>query len=127
MGTTPQTPSSSGGGLQPNIAALLGYLIWILAIVWLVVEPYSKNRFVRFHAFQAIGLVVAIIALNIGSVILSIILAFIPYIGPIFAMLLWPVVWLAIFGLWIFLMYKAYNNEMWKLPVIGDFAEKQAG
>jgi uncharacterized membrane protein len=117
----------SSGGLAPNIAALLGYLIWILAIVWLVVEPYNKNRFVRFHAFQALGLVVAIIGLTIASVILSIILAFVPYIGPILAMLLWPVVWLGIFGLWVFLMFKAYSNEMWKVPVIGDFAEKQAG
>lgn len=127
MGQSPQAPASGGGGLEPNIAALLGYLIWILAIVWLVVEPYKNDRFIRFHAFQAIGMVVAVMALMIASGILSIILAFIPYVGPILALLLWPVVWLAIFGLWIFLMYKAYSKEMWKLPVIGNFAEKQAG
>ncbi|MCI0402607.1 MAG: hypothetical protein L0212_03690 [Acidobacteria bacterium] len=126
MGSTPQ-PSSSSGGLAPNIAALLGYLIWIVAIVWLVLDPYKNDRFIRFHAFQAIGLVVVVIGLSIVGVVLSIILAFIPYVGPIIALLLWPVIWLAILGIWIFLMYKAYSNEMWKLPIIGNFAEKMAG
>ena len=126
MGSTPQ-PSGSTGGLAPNIAALLGYLIWIVAVVWLVLEPYNKDRFIRFHAFQAIGMVVAVIAISIVCTILSIILAFVPYVGPILALLLWPVVWLGILATWIFLMYKAYSNEMWKLPVIGDFAAKQAG
>lgn len=130
MGQSPQAPASGGGGgggLEPNIAAVLGYFFWILAIVWLVVEPFKNDRFVRFHAFQTLGLVVAAIALSIGVTILSIVLAFIPYIGAVIALLLWPVLGLGMFALWIFLMYKAYNKEMWKLPVIGDFAEKQAG
>jgi len=37
---------------------------------------------------------------------------------------LWPVVALSFFGTWIFLMYKAYNHEMFKLPIIGDMVEK---
>ena len=130
MGQSPQAPASGGGGgggLEPNIAAVLGYFFWILAIVWLVVEPYKNDRFVRFHAFQTIGLVVAAIALSIGATILTAVLMFIPYVGPIIGLLLWPVVGLGIFILWIFLMYKAYNKEMWKIPIIGNFAEKQAG
>lgn len=129
MGQSPQAPASGGGGggLEPNIAAVLGYFFWILAIVWLVIEPYKNDRFVRFHAFQTIGLVVAAIALSIGATVLTAVLMFIPYVGPIIALLLWPLVGLGIFGLWIFLMYKAYNKEMWKLPIIGNFAEKQAG
>ena len=127
MGQSPQAPASGGGGLEPNIAAVLGYFFWILAIVWLVVEPYKNDRFVRFHAFQTIGLVVAAIALSIGATVLTAVLMFIPYVGPIIGLLLWPVVGLGIFILWIFLMYKAYNKEMWKLPIIGNFAEKQAG
>jgi len=130
MGQSPQAPASGGGGgggLEPNIAAVLGYFFWILAIVWLVIEPYKSDRFVRFHAFQTIGLVVAAIALSIGATVLSVVLMFIPYVGPIIGLLLWPLVGLGIFGLWIFLMYKAYNKEMWKIPLIGNFAEKQAG
>ena len=130
MGQSPQAPASGGGGgggLEPNIAAVLGYFIWILAIVWLVVEPFKNDRFIRFHAFQTLGCVVAVIALTIASTILTAVLMFIPYVGPIIGLLLWPIVGLGMFLLWIFLMYKAYNKEMWKLPVIGDFAEKQAG
>ncbi|MGH9579303.1 MAG: DUF4870 domain-containing protein [Terriglobales bacterium] len=106
---------------------MLGYFIWIIAVVWLLIEPYKNDKFIRFHAFQAIGLVVAAVGLSIVSVILSIVLAFIPYVGPIVALILWPVVYLAIFAAWLFLMYKAYNNETWQLPVIGPFAAKQAG
>jgi uncharacterized membrane protein len=127
MGQSPQAPASGGGGLAPNIAAVLGYFFWILAIVWLVVEPFKNDRFIRFHAFQTLGLVVACIALSIAASILTVVLMFIPYVGPIIGLLVWPIVGLGLFVLWIFLMYKAYNNEMWKLPVIGDFAEKQAG
>ncbi len=128
MGQSPQTPSSgSSGGLAPNIAAVLGYFIWIIAVVWLLIEPYKNDKFIRFHAFQAIGLVVAAVGISIVSTILSIVLAFIPYVGPLVALILWPVVYLAIFAAWLFLMYKAYNNETWQLPLIGPFAAKQAG
>ena len=126
MGQSPQAPSSSSGGLEPNIAALLGYLIGILAVVWLVIEPYNKNRFIRFHAFQAIGLFIAWFVLMIALTILSVVLAFIPYVGGVIALLLWPVFGLAIFVVWVLLMVKAYQKQMWKLPVIGNFAEQMA-
>lgn len=126
MGQSPQAPSSSSGGLEPNIAALLGYLIGILAIVWLVIEPYNKNRFIRFHAFQAIGFFVATVVLSIALTILSFIIGMVPGLNLIL-IVLWPLLWLAIFIVWLLLMFKAYKNEMWKLPVIGPFAEKYAG
>lgn len=124
MGQSPQAPSSSGG-LEPNVAALLGYLFWPLAIVWLVLDPYKNDRFIKFHAVQALGMVVAMIALSIGLTVLSIILGMIG-IGAL-AALLWPVLWLAMLVIWVLLMVKAYQKQMWKLPVIGGFAEKQAG
>ena len=128
MGQSPQTPASgSSGGLAPNIAAVLGYFIWIIAVVWLLIEPYKNDRFIRFHAFQALGFMIAIIPVWIVALIISIVLAFIPYVGPIVALVLWPVIGLGILGIWLFLMYKAYNNETWQLPVIGPFAAKQAG
>ncbi len=122
MGSTPQ-PSGSSGGLAPNIAALLGYLIGILAIVWLVIEPYKNDRFIRFHAFQALGFFVATIVLSIVATILSVVLML---IHPILSLVVF-VIYLAIFAAWVFLMYKAYSNEMWKLPVVGNLAEKMAG
>ena len=36
------------------------------------------------------------------------------------------VIWLAIFVFWLFLMYKAYNNETYKIPVLGEWASRQA-
>jgi len=125
MGQSPQAPSSSSGGLEPNIAALLGYLIGILAVVWLVIEPYNKNRFIRFHAFQAIGFFVATVVLSIALTILSFIIGMVPGLNLIL-IVLWPLLWLAIFIVWLLLMFKAYKNEMWKLPVIGNFCEQQA-
>ena len=125
MGQSPQAPSSSSGGLEPNIAALLGYLIGILAVVWLVIEPYNKNRFIRFHAFQAIGFFVATVVLSIALTILSFIIGMVPGLNLIL-IVLWPLLWLAILLVWLLLMFKAYKNEMWKLPVIGNFCEQQA-
>jgi uncharacterized membrane protein len=125
MGQSPQAPSGSSGGLEPNVAALLGYLFWPLAIVWLVVDPYKNDRFIKFHAVQALGLVVAMIALWIGFIILSIILG-VAGLGAV-AGILWLLFGLAIFVVWILLMVKAYQKQMWELPVIGAFAKKQAG
>jgi len=125
MGQSPQAPSSSSGGLEPNVAALLGYLFWPLAIVWLVVDPYKQDRFIRFHSFQALGMVVAMFALWIGFIVLSIILG-VAGLGAV-AGILWLLFGLAFFVLWILLMVKAYQKQMWKLPVLGAFAEKWAG
>ncbi len=112
---------ATGNGLTDNLAGLLAYVTIIPAIVFLVVEPYNKNRFIRFHSFQCIFLCIAMIALSIAFSILT----FIPFIG----LILLPVhliIWLGGLALWIILMMKAYQGQMFKLPVIGDMAEKQA-
>jgi len=110
----PKVPSTSSGGLESNIAAALAYLP-ILAIVWLLVEPYSKDRFIKFHSVQSLGLTVA-------SIGVSIVLGMIPILGWILLIFL-P---LGIFVVWVICAVKAYQNEKFKLPIIGDFAEKQA-
>lgn len=110
----PKVPSTSSGGLESNVAAALAYLP-ILAIVWLLVEPYSKDRFVKFHSVQSLGLAVA-------SIGVSIVLGMIPILGWILLIFL-P---LGVFVVWILCAVKAYQNEKFKLPLIGDFAEKQA-
>ncbi len=57
--TPPSPPSSGGGGqvggLDQNLAAALAYFV-VIGIVWLVLEPYNKNKFIKFHSIQAIGL-----------------------------------------------------------------------
>lgn len=116
MGGSPQSsPSSGGGGMEPNLAGALAYL-FIVAIIWLVMEPYNKDRFIRFHSFQSLFL---------GAVffVVSIVLSVIPILGWILLLFL-PLVAL---GLAILCAYKAYNKEMYKLPLLGDYAEKYAG
>ena len=113
--------ASSGGGLTDNVAGMLAYFTLIPAILFLLIEPYNKNKFVRFHAFQMIFFAGGMIAIWIGLTIFS----FIPMLG----LLMLPVhflVWIGSFIVWIMLVAKAYQGQMWKLPFIGDMAEKQA-
>jgi uncharacterized membrane protein len=123
---TPSAPTSSGMG--NNVAGLLCYLFgWLGGLIFLLIDPYKTNRFVRFCAFQSIFLDVAMIALSIGFSIVIFILAAITHgIGGLIG-LLWPLIWLAYLALRIFLMIKAYGNQEFKLPLIGDLAAKQAG
>lgn len=114
---------SAGTGLSQNIAGLLCYLL-IPAIIFLAVEPYNKNRFIRFHAFQSILLTGAWIILRIAFAVLTLIM---PGFIDLLLGLLSLALGLGFFVLWIFMLVKAYNHEMFKLPVIGELAEEQAG
>lgn len=121
--TSAATTSGAGttGGMSDNVAGLLAYVTIIPAIIFLVIEPYNKNRFIRFHSFQNIFFHVAWFALWM-------ILAFLGHI-PVLGwatILLWPLIGLGGLILWIVLVLKAYQGQMFKLPFIGDMAEKQA-
>jgi uncharacterized membrane protein len=110
-------------GLQDNVAAALCYSLWVLTgVLFLVIEPFNRNRNIRFHAFQAIFIWVAVIVVSIGVGLVTSIIDFVPFLG----WLMWRCFFLAVLVLWVMLMYKAYNNEKWVLPVIGPLAEKQA-
>jgi uncharacterized membrane protein len=122
----PATPAASAG-LTENVAAALCYLLGLLTgIVFLVLEPYNRNKTIRFHAFQSIFLHVGVIAASIVLSIVTGVMIHIPGIGLLFASVIWPVFWLGMLAVWVMLMYKAYNNEKWVLPIIGPLAEKQA-
>jgi len=97
-------------GLPRNTAAALSYVLgWLTGIVILLLE---KDPFVRFHAMQSI--------ITFG--ILTI-LAIVPVVGLILS----PLVMIVGFVLWLVLIFKAYQGEEFKLPVIGNFAKKQLG
>ena len=114
-------PAAGTGGLTDNVAGLLAYITIIPAIIFLVIEPYNCNRFVRFHAFQSIFFCVACIAL---SIVMSII-GMVPMVG-LLTLFLWPIVGLGLLVVWVVLLLKAYQGQMFKLPLIGNMAEKQA-
>jgi uncharacterized membrane protein len=127
-------------GLDGNLAAALGYPIGIIAIISLIIE--KENRFVRFHALQSlmliVGWIVLIIALTIVSVVLGIILGaaanaagnaggIVALIFSLISLLVWLVLPLLFIGVLILAAVKAYGGNYFKLPVIGNMAEKFAG
>jgi uncharacterized membrane protein len=110
-------PVISAAGLPENTAAALCYLLGLVTgIIFLVLEPYNKNKLIRFHAFQSIFLHVAVIIVWVA----------------LRTALPWGVWWLislidlAFFILWIFMLVQTYQGKKVVLPVIGDLAAKQA-
>jgi len=105
-------------GLDENIEALLTYLVgWITGIVFLVIEKNSK--FVRFHAMQS---TITFLGFTVLSLILTP-LSFIPFIGILLTAINWIIGIVALIT-WIVCMLKAHQGEKFKLPVVGDMAEK---
>lgn len=106
-------PKKTSMGLDENVAGLCCYIFgFITGLIFLFLE--KESRFVRFHALQAIFTTIALFILNIA-------LTFIPILGVLVGLLLAPIGFL----LWLFLMYQAYKGKYYKLPFIGDIAEKQ--
>ena len=125
--TQPTAQAGAGGGqLTSNVAGLLCYALSpITGILFLVLEPYNRDPFVRFHAFQSLFFLVAIIVLIIAAGVLSAVLSVIPVLGWVLGLVLFLVLPLGLMVLWVVLMVQAYQNKKWKLPVVGDLAEKQ--
>jgi uncharacterized membrane protein len=113
--------------MSANTAGLLCYVAgWITGIVFVVLE--KKSKFVKFHAWQSI---MTFGVLTVVQIILSIIgtiaWATSPFWGPWwFAHVLGIIVWVITVGLWIALILLAYQGKMWKVPLAGNWAEKQA-
>ena len=115
------TASAPAQGMADNVAGMLAYITIIPAIIFLVMEPYNRNRFIRFHSFQCLFFAAALIVLHIGLSIFTVV--------PFLALITFPLHLLVSLGgfiLWIVLLLKANQGQMYKLPVIGDLAEKQA-
>jgi uncharacterized membrane protein len=102
----------TSSGMDQNVAGLLCYVAgWITGLIFFLIE--KENRFVRFHAMQSI------ITFG-GLTVLSIALGMIPFIN----LVLLPILAILQLILWIVLMVKAYQGQLFKLPMIGDIAEK---
>ncbi len=117
-------------GLDANIAAALGYPIGIIALILIFIE--KENKFVRFHSIQSLLWIVAIIIIWIALLVVGLILGFVVgmasetlgwIIGTLF-FLLYLGAFLAWVGGFIYAAVKAYGNQMTKLPIVGNFAEK---
>ena len=85
----------------------------------------TDSRFVKFHAMQSMLASVAAIVIWIVYMVLASILAYIPVLGWLVMLLLWAGLALGMLGVWLFCMFKAFQGERFKLPYIGEVAEKQ--
>jgi uncharacterized membrane protein len=112
-------------GIQENIAGLLCYLFgWISGLIFLLID---KRPFVRFHGAQAIAMNIAFFGIWVAFWIVTLLLGFITAMMkfPVgfLTVFLYPVVMIAFFITWIYCMYKAYQHEKFKLPIIGSIVE----
>jgi len=107
-------PTASASGLTDNVAGALAYVTIIPAIIFLVLEPYNKSPFIRFHAFQCLGLsVVAFVSSMIWVI---------PILGWIIGILMIPI----LFVVWILCIVKAYQGKYFQLPILGPFVANMA-
>jgi len=116
-----------GAGMAPNLAGALSYVLGLVTgIVFLMM---SKDRFVRFHAYQSIFLTLAWVVFWIAFSVVSTVIGFVPFLRflvAIIGLLLSLGLGLGGMALWIVLILKAYQGQQWKLPYIGDLAERYA-
>ena len=120
---------AAGAGLTPNVAGALAYLVGaITGILFLVIDPFKNDRFVRFHAFQSIFFNLAWIGFWILWTIVGLMLGAVSH--GLFFIIQLPINLLITVGgfcLWAYLMYSAYQGKTFQIPVIGALAASQAG
>jgi uncharacterized membrane protein len=125
-GAPPSAGAAASGptsmGMQPNVAAGLSYVLgWITGLVFFFME--KQNRFVRFHAMQSI---LFFGGLSILGIVLRIIIGIdIPFLSLV-ALCINGLLGLVAFVGWIVLLINGFQGKYFKLPVIGDYAEKYA-
>lgn len=130
MSTNPQVPpppvQTGQSGLSDNAAGAIAYLTIIPAIIFLVVEPYNKNSFVKFHSLQCLYLCAVAIAVDI---VFGVGLMIITFVFPLafLAAFLWPLLMLFWLAVVVLCIVMASQGKRFQLPLIGPFAAKQAG
>jgi uncharacterized membrane protein len=115
------------GVLPENIAGGIAYMTFLPAIALLLRAPYSRNRFVRFHCFQCLWLWAACLLTALALRLIALIVFPIPRLGPYLVLLLTILAGLAAIVIWLVLVVKALQGEMFALPIVGQIADQQAG
>jgi uncharacterized membrane protein len=126
-GVAPAMASAAGTGLTRNIAGALAYSLGIITgVLFLVLEPYRRDSFVRFHAFQSIFYFVFAVAFSIAwSIVVGILMNISGWVLVV-SFPLRMIISLGMFGLWLYLMFQAYNEREFRIPILGAIASKQA-
>lgn len=115
------------GGLPENVAGGLAYFTFLPALVLLLLEPYKKSGFVRFHSLQCLLATGALILLGLLLKLVGMLLFIVPVLGPLLVLILDVTAGLAAVFVWIVLVVKALQGETFKLAGLGDLAERYSG
>lgn len=130
-----QTAAPSKSGIDDNLLGALCYIpiifIGLIVSLYVLLTEKKQNRFLAFHAWQALLLMVIMSIICVGLImVLGVMSMVLAVFTAGFGMLLMPCVGLVLLVVllvvFLFPAWKAYQGERYKLPVIGDFAEKQA-
>ena len=124
-GQRPPAASHTSTGLDPKLAGLLCYILGIITgLIFFLIE--KSNDVVRFHAAQSIVFSGSVIVLWIVLAIVGMIIATVSWtLGSLYSILT-LLVWLGLFVVWVILLIKGYSGTKWKLPFLGDIAERMA-
>ena len=119
------SPAASSTGLEPTIAAALAYLVGPLSGI-LVLLAERSNRFVRFHAWQAILGLGGLWLIAAALYLLAFITLFVSATG--FRVMLWlsTLAWVCWVVVWIFCLVNAFTGQMWRMPLVGEYAERRS-
>lgn len=127
----PVQTTKSSTGLDENVAALLSYVFgWISGLIFFLIE--KDSRLVRFHGMQSLlfNILVAIVAIVlwvIAFVVLIVSTQLPGIVGSLVSLLItliWIVFSVGILIAWVLCLVKAYQSQYFKLPIIGNLAEK---
>jgi uncharacterized membrane protein len=121
---------AAAGGVSENsrLIAAVGYIIAVLVPFYVLLTEKKDDKFLAFHAWQSLLFTVVVIVVEVCLMVVITVLAFATMgIGGFFGMCLSLIVWIIIVVVALFCAYKAYKGEMYKLPVLGGIAMRQAG
>jgi uncharacterized membrane protein len=116
---------TSGGRWDPLISAI-AYFTFIPAAVFLLTGSFRKSRLVRFHSLQSIFLWVALVLAAVAVRVIFLALSLVPSVAFLIGWIAAFIVGLAFFLLWVVLIIKALQGEMFELPLLGEIATKQS-
>ena len=122
------TERASGmvGIFPERIAGALAYVTFLPAIVFLAARPYGSNLFVRFHSLQCLLYSAAVLLLAALLRIAALVVGMLPVVGPLIVVLMYVLAAMGAVVLWGVLAAKALQGEKFRLPLLGDVAEKYA-
>ena len=127
----PVPVGKSSTGLDENVAALLSYVFgWVSGLIFFLIE--KDSRLVRFHAMQSLlfNVLVAVVGIVLWVVMFVLLLigtqisGIVSTLVTLVATLVWIALVIGILIAWIMCLIKAFQGQYFKLPIIGQFAEK---